>query len=113
METFGCNGVPGAGLDHEMTVPHPIGSTLVLTPWARRRTCEPDPAMMREVVKVVAWALYGTEAEQVVRPCRFRRFKHILMVRDPKDLGRRRVWEVDMEGHPESGWQRIVRERSR
>ena len=51
METFGCNGVPGAGLDHQITVPHPIGGTLVLAPWARRRTWEPDPAMTGEAVE--------------------------------------------------------------
>src|ERR1019366_4382032 len=72
MKTFGCNGVPGAGcrvpgagLDHQITVPHSIGGTLVLAPWTRRRTCEPDPAMTREAMKEVAWALLGTEAEHV------------------------------------------------
>ena len=75
--------VPGAGLDHQITVPHSIGGTLVLTPWTRRRTCEPDPAMTREAMKEVAWALLGTEAEHVFRLCLFRRFEFILMMRDP------------------------------
>jgi len=42
------------------------------------------PAMTREAVKDVAWALNGTEANHVFRPCLFRRFKRILMVRDPE-----------------------------
>jgi len=83
METFGCNGVPGAGLDHEITVPHPIGGTLVLAPWTRRWMWEPDPAMAGEAVKEATWALLGIEVEKVVRPCLFRRFKRILIVRDP------------------------------
>jgi hypothetical protein len=44
---------------------------------------EPDPAMTGEVVKEAPWALLGIEVEQVVRPCLSRRFKRILMVRDP------------------------------
>ena len=55
-----------------------------LAPWARRRPSEPDPAMTREAVKEATWALLGIEVEQVVRPCLFRRFKRILMVRDPE-----------------------------
>jgi hypothetical protein len=83
METFRCNGVPGAGLDHEMTVPHPIGDTLVPAPWTWRSMWEPDPAMKGEAVMEATWALLGIEVEQVVRPCLFRRVKRILMVRDP------------------------------
>jgi hypothetical protein len=60
METFGCNGVRCAGLDHEITVPHPIGGTLVLAPWMRRWMWEPDPAMTGEAVKAATWALLGT-----------------------------------------------------
>jgi hypothetical protein len=83
METFGCNGVPGAGLDHEITVPHPIGGTLVLAPWTRRWMWEPDPAMTGEAVKEAAWALRGAGANHVFRLCSFRRFEFILVVRDP------------------------------
>ena len=45
---------------------------------------EPDPAMTGEAVKEATWALLGIEVEQVVRPYLFRRFKRILMVRDPE-----------------------------
>ena len=50
----------------------------------RRWMCEPDPAMTGEAVEEATWALLGIEVEQVVRPCLFRRFKRILMVRDPE-----------------------------
>ena len=79
----------------------------------RRWTWEPDPAMTGEAVKEATWALLGIEVEQVVRPCLFRRFKRMLMVRDPEGSRRRRLCDVCTKGHPESGWQRIDWERSR
>jgi hypothetical protein len=45
---------------------------------------EPDPAMTGEAMKEATGALLGIEVEQVVRPYLFRRFKRILMVRDPE-----------------------------